>query len=366
MRLQAAITDEKAINAQIRFVVLAATCGNDYAKNLRGKSFKRTLMNNIGASVSDLEMQEFRVALHQFCRPRVSGVHSDQRPIHYGDLRLQNADTTIIESLDRSAVVGTAPARHNQRPDYGSRYRLLEPAPELNEGVIEEEDTGPHAPKAGKKQTRPAKKGRAGPSRRQAQFIRDAASGEIRDSFPEKITYTEEDTGHHTTLYQSSRYIAAADAGLYSSVLAAAVERARRRNRPDQEGIDKASLIEKVMDKVVDDMPYVRYVGYHIANIAIREAYNLDNDAMLSLYELFFRNGKRTAQDLWRHIFYCATNYQTMGTREPSLATRQAASEAQYIAQSDILHSDDQLRGHNDDRTNLFKAFMADTAFFYL
>ncbi|KAF7720353.1 hypothetical protein EC973_000517, partial [Apophysomyces ossiformis] len=171
------------------------TCGNDYAKNLRGKSFKRvkvaleqvpasaeadtllqTLMNNIDASVSDLEMHRFRVALHQFCRPQVSEVHSDQRPIHYGGIRLRNADTNIIENPARSAVAGTATARHNQRPDYGSRYRLLEPAPELNKGVIEEEDTGPYAPKAGKKQTRPANKGRAGPSTRQAQFIRDAAS----------------------------------------------------------------------------------------------------------------------------------------------------------------------------------------------
>ncbi|KAF7725303.1 hypothetical protein EC973_000314 [Apophysomyces ossiformis] len=331
MGLQAAITDKQAINAQIRFVVLAATCGNDYAKNLRGKSFKRvkaaleqvpasaeadtllqTLMNNIVASVSDLEMQGFRLALHQFCRPRVSGVHSDQHPIHNGDIRLRNADTNIIESLARSAI----------------RYRLLEPAPELNEGVIEEEDTGPYAPKAGKKQTRSAKKCRAGPSTRQAQFIRDAASGEIRDSFPEKITYPEEDTDHHITLYQSSRYVATAEAGLYSSVLAAVAERARRRNRPDQEGIDEASHIEKVMDKVVDDMSYVRYVGYHIANIAIREAYYLENDAMLSLYELFFRNDDGKTQ-----IFCTLT--------------------ASY-------------EGIMTTRTNLFKAFTADTAFFYL
>ncbi|KAL1931899.1 hypothetical protein VTP01DRAFT_8955 [Rhizomucor pusillus] len=36
MGLQARITDDQAINAEIRFVVLAVTCGNDYARNLRG------------------------------------------------------------------------------------------------------------------------------------------------------------------------------------------------------------------------------------------------------------------------------------------------------------------------------------------
>ncbi|KAG0177144.1 hypothetical protein DFQ28_004561 [Apophysomyces sp. BC1034] len=209
MGLQATITDEQAINAQIRLVVLAATGGNDYAEanhvvaleqvppSDEAASLLQTLMNNIDASVSDFEMHRFRIALHQFCRPRVSGVHSDQRPIHYGDIRLRSADTNIITSSARSFESGTPSARHNQRPDYGSRYRLLEAAPNLNEDVIEEERIGPHASrdtcasKGGEKRTRPAKKGRtsttAGLSQRQAQLIRDTTNSEIRASFPDNM-----------------------------------------------------------------------------------------------------------------------------------------------------------------------------------
>lgn len=145
-----------------------------------------------------------------------------------------------------------------------------------------------------------------------AQFIKDTASGEIKDAFPEKIIYKDPDTGKHVNLHQNSRYVATVDAGLYSSILAAAVDRARRDQKPDHEGVAEASLINKVIDKVVDEMSRVRYVGNHIANMAIREAYYWDSDAMLEFYELFFQDGKKAAQDIWRHIFYCATNYEPM------------------------------------------------------
>ncbi|KAG0162360.1 hypothetical protein DFQ30_002247, partial [Apophysomyces sp. BC1015] len=155
----------------------------------------------------------------------------------------------------------------------------------------------------GAKQTRSAKKARTsttvGPSQRQAQRIRDIASRGISGSFPERINYINPSTGNLVKLHQNSRCVATADAGLYSSVLAAAVERARRRDRPDSEGIAEAFLIDKIVDKIVDDMSYARYVGYHIANVAICEAYSLDNEAMLKFYELFFRNGRCPAQNLW-------------------------------------------------------------------
>lgn len=266
-----------------------------------------TLMNNIGAEISDFELQRFRVALHQFCRPLVSGIHTGQAPIHYGGIHLHQVDQQTLEGLERAAA-RTTPQRSNQNPDHGNRYRLIAPAPELDEDVTEEEHVGRHAPKdtgaskSSEKKTKSVKKGKAkrtvAVTKRLAQFIKDTASGEIKDASPEKITYKDPDTGKHINLHQKSRYVATVDAGLYSSILAAAVDRARRDQKPDHEGVAEASLINKVIDKVVDEMSRVRYVGNHIANMAIREAYYWDSDAMLEFYELFFQDGKKAAQDI--------------------------------------------------------------------
>ncbi|KAL1933055.1 hypothetical protein VTP01DRAFT_8733 [Rhizomucor pusillus] len=74
----------------------------------------------------------------QFCRRSVSGIHSGQEPIHYGDIFMQQVDEDILRGLRRTVTRGP-PQRSNQNPGRGSRYRLLDPTPDLDEDLTEEE-----------------------------------------------------------------------------------------------------------------------------------------------------------------------------------------------------------------------------------
>lgn len=54
------------------------------------------------------------------------------------------------------------------------------------------------------------------------------------------------------------------------------------------------------------EMSRTRYVGYHIANIAICEAYKLDTNAMMEFYNIFFpKLAKKQPKDMATHHILC-------------------------------------------------------------
>lgn len=325
----------------------------NFAEDIDAIGILDVLINKIAMEKGFQELDgrvvfRFQIALYQFCRPRLpeNGL---------GEIRFVPPQEEEAYWNQVWEYTGPVPVRvHVQNP--GSRYTSL---PHDNDYFdididnTEQERIDPPPP--AQEPRRPKKKFRTLEKRFE------------NKEFPDKQTFRHPNNegGSKGTYSYHSRGIVTAQAGLYSSVLAArkrtrkvskgAVAKETFTEQDDETAIRQAGLVTHILRNIVQDVSYMRYAGLHMANIAIRIAYQqLDQQHRNKFFALFF--GKQS-QSLWRFFLICAAKYGRDLIPRPSF--QQAEEMAYQDGHFDLLDGDGSL----NQGVETLKAYQNDITF---
>lgn len=275
----------------------------------------------------------FNIALYQFCRPQLPTVPTSQLLFDIPQNEIEVAYWTDIQRF----TGGVPHVPHVQNP--GSHYISLPPDDgyfNIHINRTQQERIDPPPPP--REPHRPKKKFRP--------------FGSQNREFPNNQSFKHPDNegGNIGTYSYRSRKIVTAQAGLYSSVLAArkmtrkvgkgAIKRETILERDDDTALLQADMVTNVLRTIVRDMSFMRYSALHITNIALRLANQyLDQQRKDEFYSLFFN--KQLNQLLWRDILNSATKYDVrMGVADRTrwLATPVAAGVFNLLNQDGTLN----------------------------
>lgn len=294
----------------------------------------------------------FQIALYQFCRPRLPSPA-------LGEIRFTPPQAEGALWNEIWIYGGPVPARdHVQNP--GSRYTPLRRDNDYFDIDIdntEQERIDPPPP--------------AQESKRPKKQIRIHKKAFQKKEFPDEQSFRHPNNegGSQGTYSYRSRGIVTAQAGLYSSVLAAR-KRTRRVSKgvvaketfydqDDETAIRQAGLVTHVIRNIARDMSYMRYAALHMANVAIRIAnLHLDQQHKNKFNALFF---DKQSANLWRDFLICAAKYDP-NERVYRAKALQAQGMEYHEGHFDLLNEDGSL---NNDKAFL-KAYRDDTSFLAL
>ncbi|KAG0162581.1 hypothetical protein DFQ30_001688 [Apophysomyces sp. BC1015] len=197
--------------------------------------------------VSDLESDQFKIALHQFSAA-TTGLSESNEKIRLDYPLMRVYDTTILSQVDGrdSFPVEVANMPSQQ---VGSQYTFVE--------ALQISEDFQHERKSSK-----------------------------RKEDPKRISYKSPSSGEDASMHELTRATSTWTSGLYSSVLAASNERFPSDNG---KALLQADIICNVLNKEVADMSFVRQTALQMANIALRAVLTLDAGCQEKVFRAFFR-----------------------------------------------------------------------------